>query len=176
MNYLLWILCTLKSTMISEMTSIFCKCNTCSTIFLLNNRQIDCCRSDITFHNSQVMIFFSAHGVPLTYVTDAGDPYKDQMEDCIALIMEELRSRGTLNNHTLAYQVQVYRKNRQITTYLVNTVWSYECICVWNSKNMKVILCTWKLAPNFDHLTLRIYMVEHWQLCYFSFFYWILLH
>jgi ferrochelatase len=66
------------------------------------------------------MIFFSAHGVPLTYVTDAGDPYKDQMEDCIALIMEELRSRGTLNNHTLAYQVQVYRKNRQMTTYLVN--------------------------------------------------------
>jgi ferrochelatase len=59
-------------------------------------------------HNSQVMIFFSAHGVPLTYVTDAGDPYRDQMEDCIALIMEELKSRGTLNNHTLAYQVQPY--------------------------------------------------------------------
>ncbi|XP_047048414.1 ferrochelatase-2, chloroplastic [Lolium rigidum] len=55
----------------------------------------------------EVMIFFSAHGVPLTYVTDAGDPYRDQMEDCIALIMEELKSRGTLNNHTLAYQSRV---------------------------------------------------------------------
>ncbi|KAM0904458.1 hypothetical protein ACQ4PT_017994 [Festuca glaucescens] len=55
----------------------------------------------------EVMIFFSAHGVPLTYVQDAGDPYRDQMEDCIALIMEELKSRGTLNNHTLAYQSRV---------------------------------------------------------------------
>ena len=53
----------------------------------------------------QVMIFFSAHGVPLTYVEDAGDPYRDQMEDCIALIMGELSSRGILNSHTLAYQV-----------------------------------------------------------------------
>ena len=60
------------------------------------------------------MIFFSAHGVPLSYVKDAGDPYRDQMEDCIALIMEELKSRGTLNDHTLAYQV------RKIYTYLVN--------------------------------------------------------
>ncbi|KAF7058498.1 hypothetical protein CFC21_065546 [Triticum aestivum] len=55
----------------------------------------------------EVMIFFSAHGVPLTYVKDAGDPYRDQMEDCIALIMEELKSRGTLNDHTLAYQSRV---------------------------------------------------------------------
>ncbi|KAM3274697.1 hypothetical protein ACQJBY_043616 [Aegilops geniculata] len=55
----------------------------------------------------EVMIFFSAHGVPLTYVKDAGDPYRDQMEDCIALIMQELKSRGTLNDHTLAYQSRV---------------------------------------------------------------------
>jgi hypothetical protein len=66
-----------------------------------------------------------------------------------------------------------YRSTGKIDKWpliLLTTVWSYECICVWNSKNIKVILCTWKLAPNFDHLTLRIYMVEHWQLCYFSFF------
>lgn len=62
--------------------------------------------SIICYENKwQVMIFFSAHGVPLTYVEDAGDPYRDQMEDCIALIMGELRSRGVLNRHTLAYQV-----------------------------------------------------------------------
>lgn len=52
------------------------------------------------------MIFFSAHGVPVSYVEDAGDPYKDQMEDCIRLIMQELKSRGVNNNHTLAYQVR----------------------------------------------------------------------
>lgn len=51
------------------------------------------------------MIFFSAHGVPLSYVEDAGDPYKDQMEECIALIMDELKCRGIANRHTLAYQV-----------------------------------------------------------------------
>ncbi|XP_074303896.1 ferrochelatase-2, chloroplastic-like isoform X2 [Silene latifolia] len=55
----------------------------------------------------EVMIFFSAHGVPVSYVENAGDPYKDQMEDCILLIMRELKSRGTNNDHTLAYQSRV---------------------------------------------------------------------
>eukprot|EP00262_Sarcandra_glabra_P014500 TRINITY_DN4260_c0_g1_i4.p1 TRINITY_DN4260_c0_g1~~TRINITY_DN4260_c0_g1_i4.p1 ORF type:complete len:355 (-),score=45.16 TRINITY_DN4260_c0_g1_i4:52-1116(-) len=53
----------------------------------------------------EVMIFFSAHGVPLSYVKDAGDPYRDQMEDCISLIMDELKSRGIVNDHVLAYQI-----------------------------------------------------------------------
>ncbi|KAL6854571.1 hypothetical protein ACP4OV_019133 [Aristida adscensionis] len=61
----------------------------------------------VFFNPEEVMIFFSAHGVPLTYVEDAGDPYRDQMEDCIALIMGELKSRGILNRHTLAYQSRV---------------------------------------------------------------------
>ena len=51
------------------------------------------------------MIFFSAHGVPVSYVEDAGDPYRDQMEECIFLIMQELKARGIHNEHTLAYQV-----------------------------------------------------------------------
>ncbi|KAL8107265.1 ferrochelatase-2, chloroplastic-like [Apium graveolens] len=55
----------------------------------------------------EVMIFFSAHGVPVTYVEDAGDPYRDQMEECIRLIMQELKSRGINNSHTLAYQSRV---------------------------------------------------------------------
>ncbi|XP_039006275.1 ferrochelatase-2, chloroplastic-like [Hibiscus syriacus] len=55
----------------------------------------------------EVMIFFSAHGVPVSYVEDAGDPYKDQMEECISLIMKELKARGIGNNHTLAYQSRV---------------------------------------------------------------------
>ncbi|RZC83717.1 hypothetical protein C5167_046504 [Papaver somniferum] len=55
----------------------------------------------------EVMIFFSAHGVPVSYVEDAGDPYRDQMQDCIRLIMQELKARGTFNEHTLAYQSRV---------------------------------------------------------------------
>uniref|UniRef100_A0A2P2JHF2 Ferrochelatase n=2 Tax=Rhizophora mucronata TaxID=61149 RepID=A0A2P2JHF2_RHIMU len=57
--------------------------------------------------SEEVMIFFSAHGVPLSYVEDAGDPYKNQMEDCIYLIMKELKARGLDNEHTLAYQSRV---------------------------------------------------------------------
>ncbi|XP_050367074.1 ferrochelatase-1, chloroplastic/mitochondrial-like isoform X2 [Argentina anserina] len=56
---------------------------------------------------AQVMIFFSAHGVPLSYVKDSGDPYRDQMEECIYLIMKELKARGISNEHTLAYQSRV---------------------------------------------------------------------
>lgn len=50
-------------------------------------------------------MFFSAHGVPVSYVENSGDPYQKQMEECIDLIMEELKSRGVQNNHILAYQV-----------------------------------------------------------------------
>ncbi|MED6159525.1 hypothetical protein PIB30_043098 [Stylosanthes scabra] len=55
----------------------------------------------------EAMIFFSAHGVPVSYVEDAGDPYRDQMEECIYLIMQELEARGINNEHTLAYQSRV---------------------------------------------------------------------
>ncbi|KAG6658679.1 ferrochelatase-2, chloroplastic-like isoform X6 [Carya illinoinensis] len=55
----------------------------------------------------QVMIFFSAHGVPLAYVEEAGDPYKAEMEECVDLIMEELEKRKITNACTLAYQSRV---------------------------------------------------------------------
>lgn len=51
------------------------------------------------------MVFFSAHGVPLAYVEEAGDPYKAEMEECVDLIMEELERRRMTNSYTLAYQV-----------------------------------------------------------------------
>lgn len=54
-----------------------------------------------------VMIFFSAHGVPLAYVEEAGDPYKAEMEECVDLIMEELERRKINNPYTLAYQSRV---------------------------------------------------------------------
>ncbi|URD94353.1 Catalyzes the ferrous insertion into protoporphyrin IX (By similarity) [Musa troglodytarum] len=38
----------------------------------------------------EVMVFFSTHGVPLSYVEDAGDPYRDQMEDFVSEHIETL--------------------------------------------------------------------------------------
>ncbi|KAB5511842.1 hypothetical protein DKX38_028870 [Salix brachista] len=55
----------------------------------------------------QAMIFFSAHGVPLAYVEEAGDPYKAEMEECVDLIIEELEKRKIINAYTLAYQSRV---------------------------------------------------------------------
>lgn len=52
----------------------------------------------------QVHIFFSAHGVPKTYVTEAGDPYQAEIEECTQLIMKTL---NTGNPYTLAYQSKV---------------------------------------------------------------------
>jgi protoporphyrin/coproporphyrin ferrochelatase len=51
-----------------------------------------------------VHIFFSAHGVPVSYVEEAGDPYQQEIEECTALIMKTLNRP---NAHTLAYQSRV---------------------------------------------------------------------
>ncbi|OIV89817.1 hypothetical protein TanjilG_29909 [Lupinus angustifolius] len=56
---------------------------------------------------NEVRIFFSAHGVPLAYVEEAGDPYKAEMEECVDLIMGELEKRNITNAYTLAYQSRV---------------------------------------------------------------------
>lgn len=56
---------------------------------------------------SAVHLFFSAHGVPKSYVDEAGDPYKEEMEECVSLIVAELRRRGVENPFTLAYQSRV---------------------------------------------------------------------
>lgn len=52
----------------------------------------------------QVHVFFSAHGVPLSYVEEAGDPYQQEIEECTELIM---RTLNRPNPHTLAYQSRV---------------------------------------------------------------------
>lgn len=49
-------------------------------------------------------IFFSAHGVPVSYVEEAGDPYQAEIEQCSQLIMQTL---GRSNPWTLAYQSRV---------------------------------------------------------------------
>ena len=53
-------------------------------------------------------IFFSAHGVPKSYVEEAGDTYQQEIQACAALIMAELETIvGHPNPHTLAYQSRV---------------------------------------------------------------------
>ncbi len=52
----------------------------------------------------RVHIFFSAHGVPLSYVEEAGDPYQEEIEKCTELIVKTLNRP---NAHTLAYQSRV---------------------------------------------------------------------
>jgi ferrochelatase len=49
-------------------------------------------------------IFFSAHGVPQSYVDEAGDPYQAEIEACTRLIM---RTLDRPNPFTLAYQSRV---------------------------------------------------------------------
>ncbi|KAG8478716.1 hypothetical protein CXB51_028584 [Gossypium anomalum] len=61
-------------------------------------------------HPENVVIFFSAHGVPLAYVEEAGDPYKAEMEECVDLIIEELEKRKITNAYSLAYQELEKRK------------------------------------------------------------------
>lgn len=49
-------------------------------------------------------VFFSAHGVPKSYVEEAGDPYQQEIEECTYSIMQTL---DRPNAHTLAYQSRV---------------------------------------------------------------------
>ncbi|NJK60993.1 MAG: ferrochelatase [Oscillatoriales cyanobacterium SM2_1_8] len=62
-----------------------------------------------TFHEPDAAhIFFSAHGVPVKYVTQYGDPYQAEIENCVDGIMNLLRRRyQRYNAHTLAYQSRV---------------------------------------------------------------------
>lgn len=52
----------------------------------------------------QAHVFFSAHGVPISYVEEAGDPYQKEIEECTRLIMQTV---GRSNQYTLAYQSKV---------------------------------------------------------------------
>jgi protoporphyrin/coproporphyrin ferrochelatase len=52
----------------------------------------------------QAHVFFSAHGVPVSYIEEAGDPYQAEIEECTKLVMQTL---GRNNEHSLAYQSKV---------------------------------------------------------------------
>ncbi len=36
-----------------------------------------------------------------------GDPYRDEMEQCVGMIMDRLQQRGVTNSYSLAYQSRV---------------------------------------------------------------------
>ncbi|BAZ69944.1 MAG: ferrochelatase [Pelatocladus maniniholoensis HA4357-MV3] len=55
-------------------------------------------------NQEEAHVFFSAHGVPKSYVEEAGDPYQQEIEECTYLIM---RTLDRPNAHTLAYQSRV---------------------------------------------------------------------
>tara|TARA_Y100000589_G_scaffold330061_1_gene378556 strand:+ start:960 stop:2135 length:1176 start_codon:yes stop_codon:yes gene_type:complete len=69
----------------------------------LISEQILLCNSPTNAH-----VFFTAHGVPKSYVEEAGDPYKKQIEDCALLIVQELQKYLNFTNpYTLSYQSRV---------------------------------------------------------------------
>ncbi|WP_315791806.1 ferrochelatase [Fischerella sp. JS2] len=59
---------------------------------------------DLLPNPNEAHVFFSAHGVPKSYVEEAGDPYQQEIEECTYLIM---RTLDRPNAHTLAYQSRV---------------------------------------------------------------------
>lgn len=65
----------------------------------LIGREIDKCPDP-----NEARVFFSAHGVPVSYVTEGGDPYQQEIENCAEAIM---RIMDRPNQYTLAYQSKV---------------------------------------------------------------------
>ena len=69
----------------------------------LIQQQVEACECPEEAH-----VFFTAHGVPKSYVEDAGDPYQDQIQNCSLLIIDKLeRSLGHTNPYSLSYQSRV---------------------------------------------------------------------
>ncbi len=74
-----------------------------SAMAQLIEAQISLCKSPQNAH-----ICFTAHGVPKSYVENAGDPYKNEIEDCSILIIDLLeKNLGYQNPYTLSYQSRV---------------------------------------------------------------------
>lgn len=62
-------------------------------------KELDQCKDP-----DNAVIFFSAHGVPVSYVEEAGDPYQKEIEGCTEAILKQLNRS---NEHVLAYQSRV---------------------------------------------------------------------
>jgi len=57
-------------------------------------------------NSDKVHILFSAHSIPESYVKQ-GDPYLEQTEKTVHLIMDRLKKMGHTNTHQLAFQSKV---------------------------------------------------------------------
>ena len=69
----------------------------------LIEKEISACEFPKSAH-----VCFTAHGVPKSYVDEAGDPYRDEIENCSLLIIDCLEnSLGFSNSYTLSYQSRV---------------------------------------------------------------------
>lgn len=51
-------------------------------------------------------VLFSAHGVPLSYIEAAGDPYQKQIDECVQALSELLPDKSSVQVH-LSYQSRV---------------------------------------------------------------------
>ncbi len=69
----------------------------------LISKELSCCEFPPDAH-----VFFTAHGVPKSYVEEAGDPYQREIESCTSLIMSQLEETlGYQNPFSLSYQSRV---------------------------------------------------------------------
>lgn len=59
--------------------------------------------------SSPLLLFNRLHAaIMLTAVLrQDGDPYRDEMEQCVGMIMQRLQQRGVHNSYSLAYQSRV---------------------------------------------------------------------
>jgi ferrochelatase len=63
-------------------------------------KEIQACPDPASAH-----VFFSAHGVPKSYVEEAGDPYQEEIQACAGLIIDRLEQQlGYRNPFTLGEQ------------------------------------------------------------------------
>ena len=56
-----------------------------------------------------VRLVFSAHGLPMSFI-ERGDPYPQQIEATVRLVMSRLRGSGWPNPHAICYQSKVGRQ------------------------------------------------------------------
>lgn len=49
-------------------------------------------------------LLFSAHSLPVTFIEEMGDPYRDQIEETVSLVIKALREKGIHVQYHLSYQ------------------------------------------------------------------------
>ena len=68
-----------------------------------------------------------------TWVMQDGDPYRDEMEQCVGMIMDELTKRGWNNHYSLAYQSRVGPVSVQLTLPFGSLLSQSRCCSTFQS-------------------------------------------